>query len=97
MYLVSAQGNVLLNKGKKNGLSNNTIKKVFTDLNNNLWLGMEHGLSYLQINSRTNYLLDTEGEFGTVYTNYLKDSLLYLGTNQGLFVKSVFEILLVIV
>ncbi|MFT6700016.1 MAG: DNA-binding CsgD family transcriptional regulator [Porticoccaceae bacterium] len=91
VFIVSLEGKLLLHLKKTNGLLDNTIRKVFTDLNNNLWLGLDNGLSYVQINSNTNYLLDTEGEFGTVYASHLKDSLLYLGTNQGLFVKNIFQ------
>ncbi len=89
VYVVSSKGDVLMHQEKSNGLLNNTIRKVFTDSNNNVWLGMENGLSYIQISSKTNCLLDYEGEFGTVYTSHLKDSLLYLGTNQGIFVKNI--------
>jgi DNA-binding CsgD family transcriptional regulator len=88
VYIISKDGEVLLQIDKNDGISKNAIRKVFTDVNNNLWLGMDNGLSYIQTNSNTNYLLDAEGEFGTVYTSFLKDSLLYLGTNQGLFVKN---------
>ena len=91
VFIVSLEGKLLLHLKKTNGLLDNTIRKVFTDLNNNLWLGLDNGLSYVQINSNTNYLIDTEGEFGTVYASHLKDSLLYLGTNQGLFVKNIFQ------
>jgi ligand-binding sensor domain-containing protein/DNA-binding CsgD family transcriptional regulator len=88
MYVISENGKILAHQEKNNGLLDNTIRKVFIDLNDNVWLGMENGLSYLQITSNTSYLLDYEGAFGTVFTSHLKDSLLYLGTNQGLFVKN---------
>jgi ligand-binding sensor domain-containing protein/DNA-binding CsgD family transcriptional regulator len=89
VYIVSFQGEVLLHLEKSSGLIDNTVRSVFADVNSNLWLGMDNGLSYLQIKSNTNYFIDREGEFGTVYTSHLKDSLLYLGTNQGLFLKNV--------
>lgn len=89
VYVVSSQGDVLIHQEKSSGLLDNSIRKVFTDSNNNVWLGMEKGLSYIQISSKISYLLDYEGEFGTVYTSHLKDSLLYFGTNQGLFVKNI--------
>ena len=88
IYIISLQGEVLLHLEKSSGLIDNTVRSVFTDLNSNLWLGMDNGLSYIQVKSNTNYLIDGEGEFGTVYTSHLKNSLLYLGTNQGLFVKN---------
>jgi len=88
IYVVSYEGKILSHLEKSNGLLNNNIKKVFTDLNHNVWLGLENGISYIQINSNSSYLLDTDGDFGTVFISHLKDSLLYLGTNQGLFVKN---------
>tara|TARA_R110002126_G_scaffold291172_1_gene450685 strand:+ start:12660 stop:15527 length:2868 start_codon:yes stop_codon:yes gene_type:complete len=88
-FITSLQGEVLLHLEKSSGLIDNTVRRVFIDLNSNLWLGMDNGLSYLQIKSNTNYLIDREGEFGTVFTSHLKDSLLYLGTNQGLFIKNI--------
>lgn len=87
VYVVSSQGKVLIHQEKSNGLLENTIRKIFIDQNENIWLGMDNGLSYLQISSNTSYLLDYEGAFGTVYTSHLEGTSLYLGTNQGLFVK----------
>ncbi len=91
VYIVSHQGEVLLHIEKSNGLIDNTVRRVFIDLNKNLWLGMDNGLSYLQTNSNTSYLMDIEGQFGTVFTSHVKDSMLYLGTNQGLFVKNIHD------
>lgn len=91
LYIVSTYGNIILHIDKRDGISNNAIRTILSDANNNLWLGMDNGLSYVQINSNTNYLIDAEGEYGTVYTSYLKDSLLYLGTNQGLFIKDFYN------
>lgn len=89
VYIVSAQGEILIHQEKSSGLLDNTIRKVFVDNNENVWLGMENGISYLQISSNTSYLFDYEGSFGTVYTSHLDGNSLYLGTNQGLFVKDV--------
>lgn len=88
VYIISNKGKLLLHLNKIDGLAKNNIANVFQDLNGNLWLGMKHGLSYVQTNNNINYLIDVKGEFGTVYTTLLKDSLLYLGTDQGLFVKN---------
>jgi DNA-binding CsgD family transcriptional regulator len=89
VYLVSSRGKVLLHQEKSNGLLDNTIRRVFNDFNGNIWISTKTGLSYLEVSSNTNYLLDNKGDFGTVYTSHIKDSLLYLGTNQGLFVKNI--------
>jgi len=88
-YVVSKDGHKLGHYNKNNGIANNAIRKLFIDNNDNIWLGTESGISYFEINSNTEYLLDTKSGFGTVYSSFLKDSSLYLGTYQGLFVKNI--------
>ena len=88
-YIISNKGEKIAHFNKSNGLENNAIRTVFKDSNNNVWVGTESGISYVEVNSRTKYLLDTKSNFGTVYASLLKDSLLYLGTNQGLFTKNI--------
>jgi ligand-binding sensor domain-containing protein/DNA-binding CsgD family transcriptional regulator len=87
VYIISNNGKIVTHINKTKGINNNAISKVFNDTNNNIWLNTESGISYIEINSSTRYLLDTKSIFGTVYSSFIKDSLLYLGTNQGLFVK----------
>lgn len=89
IYIISDNGEIGNHINKKRGISNNSIKKVFNDINNNIWVSTESGISYVEINSNSKYLLDNNSNFGTVFTSYLKDSMLYLGTNQGLFMKNI--------
>lgn len=88
-YVISKAGLKLAHFNKNNGISNNAIRKIFVDNNHNIWLGTESGISYLELNSNTKYLLDNKSGFGTVYTSFLKGASLYLGTYQGLFVKDI--------
>ena len=88
-YIISNKGKKIAHFNKSNGLENNATRNVFKDSNNNVWVGTESGISYVEVNSSTKYLLDTKSNFGTVYTSLIKDSLLYLGTNQGLFTKNI--------
>ena len=88
-YIISNQGKRLAHFNKNNGIGNNAIRKVFKDNNDNIWLGTESGISYLEPAENLKYLIDTKGNYGTVYSSFLNDSLLYLGTNQGLFVKNI--------
>ena len=88
-YIISNKGEKIAHFNKSNGLENNATRNVFKDSNDNVWVGTESGISYVEVNSSTKYLLDTKSNFGTVYTSLLKDSLLYMGTNQGLFTKNI--------
>ena len=91
-YIISNDGKKVAHFNKNNGIENNAIRTTFKDRNNNIWLGTESGVSYVELNSETKYLLDTKSNFGTVYTSFLNDSILYLGTNQGLFFKNIHKV-----
>jgi DNA-binding CsgD family transcriptional regulator len=66
-------------------LQNNTILSVFTDRSDNLWLGLDNGIDYVNINSPITFIQNTDG-IGAGYVALVKDKKLYAGTNQGLFV-----------
>ena len=69
------------------GLSNNTVLSLFQDSNYNLWLGLDIGISHINLSSRFRVYNDNSGQIGSVYASIIHDNYLYLGTNQGLFFK----------
>jgi DNA-binding CsgD family transcriptional regulator len=69
------------------GLTNNTILSLFQDQKNNLWLGLDIGISHISLSSKFRVYKDATGQIGTVYASVVHKDNLYLGTNQGLFVK----------
>ncbi len=87
VYHIDAEGKVLMHLSKERGLQNNTVLTVIEDLDNNLWLGLDNGLTVINRFSPIRFYTDITGQLGTVYAivNYKED--LYLGTNQGLFYR----------
>ena len=75
----------ILNKG--NSILNNTVLSVFEDINDNLWLGLDNGISVVNYNSPFKIYEDYEGVLGTVYAFKKHDNYTYVGTNQGLYYK----------
>lgn len=88
-FIISIDGILKNHIDKSNGLKNNTVRKLFVDNNNNIWAATESGVSYIEYNSNLKFILDNNSEFGSTYTSLLKDSILYIGTNQGLFKKNI--------
>ena len=72
---------------QNNGLSNNTVLSVFEDVSNNIWLGLDHGISYVNVKSPYRVFNDYDGNLGSVYAAAVFGDKLYLGTNQGLYYK----------
>jgi AraC family transcriptional regulator, chitin signaling transcriptional activator len=87
MFQVTPQGRVVRTIDQRNGLNNNTVLSLFQDRSQNLWLGLDNGISVLNMESPFNEYVDNLGRLGLVYASKMVDGKLYLGTNQGLFVK----------
>jgi DNA-binding CsgD family transcriptional regulator len=86
ILISDAKGNVIQQINSQDGLQNNTILSIYADHSDNLWLGLDNGIDYVETNSPVTYIKNYEG-FGTGYAAQLFNNKLYLGTNQGLFVK----------
>ncbi|MEI7421396.1 MAG: triple tyrosine motif-containing protein [Prolixibacteraceae bacterium] len=85
VVVIDRAGNIIQHFYKNNGLQNNTILSVFADRSDNLWLGLDNGIDYVNINSSITFLQNTDG-IGAGYVAIVNKGKLYLGTNQGLFV-----------
>ncbi len=73
------------NLQKKDGLLNNTILNVLIDLDQNVWLALDDGISLIHQSSPNRYYTDRIGELGAVYAITEFEQKLYLGTNKGVF------------
>ncbi|MEO9484283.1 MAG: triple tyrosine motif-containing protein [Ekhidna sp.] len=71
------------------GLQNNTALCLFEDRDSNLWIGLDNGVSVVNITSPIRVYSDQTGVFGSVYATAIHNGYLYLGTNQGLFCKPI--------
>jgi len=87
LYFLSAEGKIIMHIDKKSGLQNNTVLSLYQDFDNNIWLGLDNGISVLNYTSPFRVYNDTKGVFGSVYSSAVYKGRLYLGTNQGLFCK----------
>ncbi len=70
------------------GLQNNTVLSMTFDVQNNLWLGLDNGIDYVSVQSQVSSLMGKNSLYGAGYCSIKLQNLLYLGTNQGLYVSS---------
>ena len=91
IYHIALNGDLLNKINKEKGLYNNTVLSMFEDASENLWLGLDNGLSVINLNSPFTEYNDLKGEVGNVYAAKIFNDHLYIGTNQGLFYKKVNE------
>ncbi|PIQ21673.1 MAG: hypothetical protein COW65_07685 [Cytophagales bacterium CG18_big_fil_WC_8_21_14_2_50_42_9] len=96
-YALGSTGNGLLimdkngyprqHLNREKGLQNNSVQTIYEDNAGNLWLGLNNGIDYVQVNSPFSLFNAKNGLPGTGYTSLLDQNQLYLGTNEGLYVK----------
>jgi DNA-binding CsgD family transcriptional regulator len=77
-------GKVIQHLNIKKGLQNNTVLKSFIDNKNDLWLGLDNGISFVNKNSPFTFF-DSSYNLSTVYASTIFEDVLYAATNQGVF------------
>ena len=87
LLILSEEGTLIQELNKEKGLSNNTVLSLFEDQYSNLWLGLDNGINLINRSSGFKEYIDVNGQLGSIYTSSLHKGYLYLGTNQGLYVK----------
>jgi hypothetical protein len=85
LYVSDINWNILHHVNKNKGMQNNTVLSLHQSDNGKLWLGMDYGVSYLDLSNEYTYFYDYRGNFGTGSSGILRGDQFYLGTNQGLY------------
>ena len=88
VYILEKTGNLRFRLNRENGLQNNTVLALCEDRDGNLWLGLDHGIDLVTLNAPFTFFTDQSGKIGTVYTAARWRGNLYIGTNQGVFVRN---------
>lgn len=90
-----SNGLIILNKNfeieikidQQYGLNNNTVLALYQDYDDNLWLGLDNGINFINLTSPFRFYYDDTGFLGTVYASAIYHGDIYVGTNQGLYYK----------
>ncbi|KIO53678.1 triple tyrosine motif-containing protein [Flavobacterium hibernum] len=77
-------GKIIQHVNRKKGLQNNTVLSSFIDNKNNLWLGLDNGIAYINESSPFTYF-GFSYDISTVYASVIYEGNLYVATNQGVF------------
>ncbi len=85
VYIVNQNGEILLHLDKKRGLLSHTILSLYEDENQNLWVGLNNGISFVELKSPFRQINEEVGLPGTGYAALQTGGKLYLGTNNGLY------------
>lgn len=84
VVLCDHNGNVMQHINLERGLQNNTVLSLQLDQYGNLWLGLDNGIDYIEINSPLSFF-KYFNNLSAGYAAQVHNGILYLGTNRGVF------------
>jgi len=87
VIICDQKGKIVQHFNKNKGLQNNTVLTSFVDNKNNIWLGLDSGIDFINENSPITYFGSSYG-ISTVYASVVYKNILYIATNQGLLYHS---------
>jgi len=85
IYITTKSGKVLFNINKETGLLNNTILGQCLSNTNELWLSLDNGIAFVDLNTPNFFYNDKSGKLGAVYDVINYKNTIYLGSNTGLY------------
>ncbi len=85
LYVANGNGQIIHHVNRQKGLPGNTVLSLHYTRAGRLWMGMDYGVSSLDMKNNFTTFYDYRGDFGTGYSALLKEGIFYLGTNQGLY------------
>lgn len=85
LYITDLDGKIIHRINRSKGLPSNTVLALHFSPWGKLWMGMDYGVSALNLKNDFTTFYDYKGEYGAGYAALLKDGQFYLGTNQGLY------------
>ncbi len=88
LLIIDKSGNLKQHLDKSTGLIDRTVNSVYQDYNANLWLGLNFGISRVELNSPFTLIDERLGISGAGYAAFMDKEQIYLGTNNGLFTVS---------
>ncbi|MBB6459313.1 ligand-binding sensor domain-containing protein [Flammeovirga kamogawensis] len=88
VFIINENGKIVSHYNKENGLANNTVLAMYQDRDNELWCGLDNGISKIDLFSPVSYYSDNINFNPSVYSAQFYKSNYYIGTNQGVFKRS---------
>jgi ligand-binding sensor domain-containing protein/DNA-binding CsgD family transcriptional regulator len=84
-YLINKSGLVVENFTKREGLQNSNIRSLFSDRNQNIWLGLDNGIDFIAFNNAIKHINPPVMNDGAGYAAIIHKNNLFFGLSNGIF------------
>jgi ligand-binding sensor domain-containing protein/DNA-binding CsgD family transcriptional regulator len=84
-FLIEKNGKQLYHLTKNSGLQNNSVLSLFKDNNNNIWLGLADGISFIANNNAIKHINPAIFDNAAGHTSIIYKNKLYVGLSNGFY------------
>ncbi|WP_436484547.1 ligand-binding sensor domain-containing protein [Chitinophaga sp. ARDCPP14] len=81
--VLNFNGEVVQKISRTEGLQNNDVISVFLDKHNNLWAGLNNGISFIAYNAAIKYITPSKSNELSGYSTRIFNNELYIATSDG--------------
>ncbi|WP_432221684.1 histidine kinase [Flavobacterium sp. TMP13] len=85
VFIVDLNTNEYQTIDRNNVLMNNSVLSIAVDQENDLWLGLDNGISHIEVNSPISIFYDNTGVLGSVYDVAPTPKGYLIASNHGIF------------
>lgn len=89
LLIINKSGKIERQFSYAEGLNNNNIRSVLLDQHQNLWLGLDDGISFIAFNSAIKHIYPDRNKQVSSYATRIFNDKLYIGTSNGLLVAPI--------
>lgn len=82
-FIINSEGKIIQQIARSEGLQNNNVLSVFIDRDNNLWAGLDNGISFIAYNSAIKYIKPRKPDELSGYSARIYNKRLYIATSNG--------------
>ena len=86
--IFNREGQIVQKITRLEGLQNSNILCLFLDANNNLWAGLNNGISFVAYNSAIKHILPNKSNDLSGYSTLIFKNKLYIATSDGAYMTS---------
>ncbi|GGZ29243.1 histidine kinase [Echinicola pacifica] len=85
LLIINKQGELIQQYGYREGMQTNNVRSIFVDQNQGLWLGLDDGIDYIDVNGSIKQIHPDKDKRVTGYAAASHGDKLYIGTSDGLY------------
>ncbi|MCW4467679.1 histidine kinase [Flavobacterium sp. MFBS3-15] len=85
LYIINLNTGEYQNINRENALKNNAVLSITLDREKDIWLGLDNGISHVEVNSPVSVFSDGAGILGSVYSLATTEKGYLFVTNHGIF------------